>query len=60
MSNEKFSCAVKTETFVGPSLDIPLDVIFKANTSLKECNDFSLRNNCDFKIEIPQIEEVYY
>jgi hypothetical protein len=46
--------------YVKKQLEKPVDVIFKPNPSLKACNDCSLRNNCDFKIEIPQIEEVYY
>jgi len=38
----------------------PMDILFKAKPDLLRCLDCGIRENCDFKIDIPPIVEIYY
>jgi hypothetical protein len=47
-------------SYVKRELAKPVDVIFKAKPELLRCLDCALKENCDFRIEVPPIVEVYY
>jgi hypothetical protein len=47
-------------TYVKKELEKPIDKVFKAKPELLRCHDCAIKDNCDFKIEIPPIVEVYY
>ena len=46
--------------FVKKELQKPIDKVLKPKPELLRCLDCALKENCEFKIEIPPIEEVYY
>jgi hypothetical protein len=46
--------------YVKKQLEKPIDKVFKAKPELLRCNNCRIKNNCEFKIEIPTIVEVYY
>ena len=45
---------VKTE------LQKPIDKLFKAKPTLKGCFECPIKDNCKFKVEVPQIDEIAY
>ena len=46
--------------YVKKELAKPVDVLFKAKPELLRCFDCAIKDNCNFRIEIPPIQEIYY
>jgi hypothetical protein len=47
-------------SYVKKELAKPVDVIFKAKPELLRCLDCALKENCDYRIEVPPIVQIYY
>ena len=54
---EQHHLAIK---YVKKELEKPVDIIFKAKPELLRCLDCALKENCNYRIEVPPIVEVYY
>jgi len=46
--------------YVKKELEKPVDILFKAKPELLRCFDCGIKENCNFRIEIPPIVEIYY
>jgi hypothetical protein len=51
---------LSTVEYVKSELQKPIDKIFKAKPNLKLCFECPIKNDCEFKIEIPHIDEIAY
>lgn len=47
-------------SYVKRELSKPVDVVFKPKPELLRCFDCALKEQCDFRVEVPKIQEVYY
>jgi len=47
-------------SYVKIELSKPVDLIFKAKPELLRCFDCALKEKCEYRIEVPPIQEVYY
>jgi hypothetical protein len=45
---------------VKKQLEKPLDKVFRAKPELLRCMDCGIKDNCQYRIEIPPIVEIYY
>ena len=54
---EQHHLAIK---FVKKELAKPVDVLFKAKPELLRCLDCAISKDCNFRIEVPPIQEIYY
>jgi hypothetical protein len=54
---EQHHLAIK---YVKRELAKPIENVFKAKPELLRCFDCALKDDCSFRIEVPQIQEIYY
>ena len=47
-------------SYIKKELEKPLDKVFKAKPELLRCLDCAIRENCNYRIEVPPIVEIYY
>lgn len=47
-------------SYVKRELAKPVDIVFKPKPELLRCLDCAINKDCDFRIEVPPIQEIYY